>query len=296
MKKNIALFIFAIFAIGWFYPFSFVDNSFLTRDNYPTPILCNVLKEISYPCPSNLGELDSLFQNNLLRNGERWQTQPRFEEKRDRLLSHFEAAGFISERNPTYRHYDYVIILGATAGRMRKRVTHFLRILKIHKIEFGEIIFLSGERPLDPEVEPNDLWWNISDIPKTESQAAEIIWSQVALEEGVSLSPKFLSTPMIQDPETLITRRPGTSDTIRTWLSTNPKQGRVLLISNQPYCDYQLEVAKQVIREQGQWKEPLEIDTVGEKESGRTSVAVLLDTLARYIHARKAISDLMSKQ
>lgn len=179
---------------------------------------------------------------------------------------------------------------------MRRRTRYFLKLFKDHKIEFGELIFLAGERPLDPEVEPNDLWWNIEVIPKTEAEAAEVVWSQVAHEEGITFKPKFLSTPMIQDPETRIVRRPGTMDTIRNWLSTNPKQGRVLLVSNQPYCDYQREATKQAVVEQGQWREPLEIDVVGEQESSHTNVAVLLDTIARYIHARKAISDLMSKQ
>jgi hypothetical protein len=197
---------------------------------------------------------------------ERWEI-PDLPEKKEKIIEYADQLGFIRERLPSKQRYNYGIVMGATVFRMQKRL-HFLIELWKKGIRVEKLVFLTGERPLDPLVE------SLTDVCKTESQAAHYIWEHAEVPLKMRALPiTFIDVPMKGSV------RPSTGDTVGAWIKTGPAPGSCLLISNQPYCLYQDAAARKL------FPQPFDIETVGEEASLKSlNAAVVLDTIARYLY------------
>ena len=204
----------------------------------------------------NLLEIYKIFYEKygLKKNQERWQLEKKDEEKKLLLMPIFEKLGIVQEILPASKNYKTIIILGASVGRMRKRVA-FLQNLWEHGIRAERIVFFAGERLLvqDLEEEKNPLdesvssvpfregWTAPSVIPKSEAEVAPIIWDQIIVHKELREVPVlYISAPYVKDSKTQEMRRPNTGDLVRAWLTTHPPSpGKYMAISNNPYVYYQ---------------------------------------------------------
>ena len=110
----------------------------------------------------------------------------------------------------------------------------------------------------------------------------KLIFEQTDLPEAFRKIPvEFINTP-VQATKDGGTRRPNTADTVSAWLATGPMPGSCLAVSNQPYNLYQ----DAIIR--GSIPTTFTLETVGAgvETQKEESVAVYLDTIARYIFAK----------
>lgn len=73
-------------------------------------------------------------------------------EEREFVLAWAEKEGIYKEWEPLLREYDKAFILGATTGKMRTRL-QYLKKLWDKGIRFEEIVWLTGERPLDAKID-----------------------------------------------------------------------------------------------------------------------------------------------
>jgi hypothetical protein len=175
-------------------------------------------------------------------------------------------------------YYDYALILGATVSRMEARLS-FLAQEWERGVRFRKLVFLSGERILNPAIESFPMELN------TESQALVHLFNHLDLPEGM----KALPLEIIDSPARLNAkgdkRRPTTKDTLVDWLKRNPDAGSCLFISNQPYIGYQDAVCRTEL--------PLEfiIETIGPESFSNTTFAQYLDNLAKWLYQEKKANE-----
>ncbi len=169
-------------------------------------------------------------------NQERWEIAELAPEQRAFVLNWAEEQGLFASWKPSLREYDKALILGATTSRMQKRLD-YLKELWNEGVRFSEIVWLTGDRPLDSRVD------GLTDRCKNESEAAHIVWEETDLPEGMRALPVlFIAVPM--QGEGSIWRRPNTVDTLVAWLHRSPESCLALFISDQPFCGYQFAVIK----------------------------------------------------
>ena len=192
--------------------------------------------------------------------------------------------GLIDELIPSRKKFDYVLLLGATIPRMQQRLEHLARLWQ-SGVRYKQLVFLTGQRPLTPEIDKVDeLIANTSghlatkdSSPATESEAA------VMLFQSTPLMPDMRAVPVIfmESPRQWLQtywQRPNTRDTLKTWLRKNPEAGSVLVMSEQPSAYYQQEVVRQEL------PETFSVDIAARAAAPKTRLAILLDALALWLH------------
>jgi hypothetical protein len=230
-----------------------------------TPALIELLEWMGIRHDGTAASIAKETQKKWLRPGgaERWETPDVAEEKRAKIVQLAGKLGFISEIPPTRKKSDYCLIHGGTVSRMQLRLS-YLGALWEEGVRFDQLIFLTGRRPLDPEVEGTR--WQV------ESEAARSLWEELSLPAALKSFPiALIDVPMKA-------KRPITADTLIAWLATHPEPGSALFISSQPFCLYQDAVAKTHL------PPSFTFETVGpggEMETGHGGV--LLDTIARWL-------------
>ena len=276
----------------------------LTEEGIVRPEVIEILKELGYKGKKDIFSVNEYAQTHLLRppGKERWDLQDHSvsDARKKKVRDTFNKLGILSEKSPSYHdRFDHILILGATVNRMRERVS-FLKDQINKGLKYKKIYFLTGERPLDPAQENDSAlfaltedqskylrkkWKKSESRPATESAAARLVWDQVM--PATLPGPVFIDTPMSG------TKRPTTSDTIATWLKTNPEQGRVLAISNNPFISYQHTVILQSLLE-GQFLTKSQfylLETVGSGANpDKTGYHVSLDNLARTLYSETQIT------
>ncbi len=241
----------------------------------PSQPLLDLLEAMEVSHDGTLSSIVEATQKKWIRPAgkERWEIADLSAKEREKVIFHAERLGFFQERWPERKEYEYVLLLGATVFRMQKRIETMIRLWE-SGVRFHQIVILTGDRKLDPRVEA------LTEICETESEAAKALWKLAPIPDDMAAVPViFIASPMIETGG--IKRRPATGDTISSWLSTHPKEGSCLFISNQPYCLYQDAVVRKMMPK-GYF-----IETVGdEAEGSRQSAAVILDTIARWLYAQ----------
>lgn len=211
-------------------------------------------------------------------NQERWEVTELPLDKRLFVLTWAAEQGLFSDWKPACKEYDKALILGATTSGMQKRLD-YLKHLWVQGTRFHEIVWLTGERPLDPRVD------DFTEQCDTESKVACIIWAKSSLPEEMRTLPVlFITTPM--KGEGLSRQRPNTGDTIITWLKIAPTCCKALFVSDQPVCGYQFAVVKTNLP-----KEFL-FDVVGpgiDPSKYPNVAAITLDSVSRWIYQEKLI-------
>ena len=226
---------------------------------------------------STLEQANEFAQKNLLRKGERWDTQEEKEwhavisDKKALLLNDLESLGMIDSVEPKQKSYRYALVMGATTGSVAKRLD-YLASLKQNGLNFKEIVLLGGERQLR-DIEKDGLPEHIT----TEAQMMEYLCAHHAtLKNDTAL---LVNAPMAKHSDgTFI--RPNTDDTIVYFSKIAPADGSCLVISNNPYVLRQTKVAQRIL---DQVRFPTE--GAGKKVNPETiDIVMLMDEFARTIY------------
>ncbi len=203
-------------------------------------------------------------------NKERWEMGELAQEQREFVLDWGKEEGIYSPWAPALQNYDKAFILGASTGIMEKRLNYLIKLWK-EGIRFQEIVWLTGERPLNKSID------GLFEICAHESEAAHFIWKKTDLPEEMETLPVvFIDVPMKEG-----NKRPNTKDTIIGWLATNPSPCSCLFISDQPFCGYQFSIITSSL------PDDFAFDVAGEgvnPEAHPLAAAITLDSIARWLY------------
>ena len=206
-------------------------------------------------------------------NQERWEMAELSSDQRLFVLSWAAEQGLFAPWKPFYKTYDKALILGTTTSRMEMRLD-YLKQLWEEGIRFSEVVWLTGERPLDIQAD------GLTDRCSNESEAAHILWEESNLPEEMRALPVvFIAVPMKMEGPTL--KRPNTEDTMIAWLKSAPDPCTALFVSDQPFCGYQFAVIKASL------PSTFLFDLVGpgvDATSHPAAAAITLDSIARWIY------------
>lgn len=204
---------------------------------------------------------------------ERWEMQEISTKQRAFVLQWAKEQGLFTSWEPACKKYDQALILGATTSRMQTRLD-YLKKLWLKGIRFDEIVFLTGDRPLDKRID------ELTERCSNESEAAHILWKEATLPDEMRKLPViFVATAMKKEEGAL--KRPNTEDTLIAWLKTVHKPCTALFVSDQPFCGYQFAVIKSCL------PPSIQFDVVGEGVESIThpaAAAIILDSIARWIY------------
>lgn len=230
--------------------------------------LLTAVNRIDLSSIKSIPELNVIMQSLWIRkpNQERADLQDGVQEKRLRpfVLFHMHRLGMMKIVYPTEKiHYDYVVLHGAMINTMIKRI-HFLRKI-FSRLCNTQIVFLSGKRLLDPDRERTYLLKGL----QTEKDAAEYLMRQYNFSNVL-----FINATNFKGI------RPNTKDTVDAWMLMNPKPGRILAISNQPYIQRQDWILRDAM------PQDFSLETVGPGADSDIQTKVLFDELARLVYTQ----------
>ena len=212
-------------------------------------------------------------------NQERWEMAELSQDQKIFVLNWANAEGIFSQWNPSCRSYDKVLILGASTPRMKTRL-EFIKNLWTEGVRFNEIVWLTGDRPLDKRID------DCLDRCSNESEAAHIIWEETDLPiEMRNITITFIAVPMKVDGMQI--KRPNTEDTIIAWLKASPTPCKALFISDQPFCGYQFSIVKALL------PKDFLFDVAGKGVDSidhPAAAAITLDSIARWIYQEDKIA------
>lgn len=239
------------------------------KDHQLNPVaLCELAAALNIPANANL--IEETQKHWLRKPGqERWEMLELPQKQKQFVISWAEKEGLYAPWAPSNSLYDKALILGTTVPLMQKRLD-YLKKLWNDGIQFHEIVWLTGERPLDPQMD------GLSDHYQNEAEAARYLWKSATLPEQMQQLPVvFISLPMQG------TKRPNTEDTINAWLKTETEPVKSLFISDQPFNGYQFAVVKTNL------PDAFTFDLVGpgvDPQCHPAAAAITLDTIARWIY------------
>ncbi|MCX7337903.1 MAG: hypothetical protein NTX76_01290 [Alphaproteobacteria bacterium] len=233
---------------------------------------------------------------------ERWQMEEIYSDKREKLLPILQKLGVLDEIRPFLNQYDTILINGGLVSRMRVRLK-FLDEQWAKQVRAKHIVFLVSDRPLDPIKESIEVinnpqnstipfrpGWSAavaSVTPKTEADAAKIVWDQIITQPGLRRTKvHYVRAPMIMDEKTQIVKRPGTIDTMNAWLDTKPTPGKYLVISNNPFILYQCQVIKNALKKRGYSGNGAYLEATGPAADKDTPISVHMDNIALWLEAK----------
>lgn len=203
---------------------------------------------------------------------ERWEMSELLPEQKSFVLSWAGQQGLFASWEPARETYDKALILGATTSHMQMRL-EFLKQLWLAGTRFQEVVWLTGDRPLDPRID------GLLDRCSNESEAAHILWEEANLPEEMHALPvTFIAVPMMGE------RRPNTADTIIAWLERAPSPCSALFVSDQPFCGYQFAILEKYL------PDSIDFDVVGkgaDPSSHPAAAAITLDSIARWLYAER---------
>ncbi len=204
---------------------------------------------------------------------ELWEVDELSSEERQVVLDWAAKQGMFSPWKPSLDRYDVAVILGATTPRMQLRL-EYLKQLWLEGIRFDKVVWLTGDRPLDPRID------RFIDRCHQECEAARLIWQETDLPEDMRHLPAlFFAAPMKK--EGAVIKRPSREDTVAAWLQTEPAPCTALFVANQPFCGQQFAVIKACL------PKSFLFDFVGpgmDPAEYPAAAAITLDSLARWIY------------
>ncbi len=268
-------------------------NALLDPRGNPTKQLLDLLAFLHIQHDGTLESIVQATQKEWLRQAgkERWQVEEKYAELHEQLMPYLEKVITLQEIKPLQKQYDYAVILGATVSRIRMRLA-YLADLWHSGLRVNNIVFLTGQRPLDPEQEkPENLlnanngilpfkkdWQAPKQLPTMETDMAKLVYDQANLPENLRVIPvEFIDAPA-QKTQPGAMRRPNTLDTINSWLKTNPKPGFCLCVSTQPHIGYQDAVMRTYM------PAAFQLETVGPAAWSSVHNVIILDALARWLY------------
>ena len=251
----------------------------LLEHGKPSEALLRIFEILDIKHDGTAAGVNRAAQEKLLRKPgqERWQMANPHEGKRSQLLPVFASLGMLGEVKPKYQSYDYIILYGASVPGMKARL-QFLEQLWSQGLRTQQVVYLTGERPLDPSFEIAG-WQEVDNVPKTEVAAAQRLWHEtVTTPELQSVEVTFISSPMKGSIG------PNTVDTIIEWLKKSPKPGRWLAVSSNPFISYQDLTMRGVLAKFPEYEVGVELETVGQAAPEGTQISSFLDNIARVLY------------
>jgi hypothetical protein len=255
--------------------------------------LKDLLEQMQVSYKPQVRSLVAAMQSQWLRppGKERWEVAKLNLAQQERFMANVTNLGLVNEIHPTQGYYDYACVLGASVSTIKARFAHLLGLWN-SGVRFGQIVFLSGERPLCPEFETREaLLENMpqhlslrsdatdAPMPKNETEAMLFYYQNAQLPSEFLALPFQLVTAKKKHLPNTTKRRPNTSDTVLTWLQYTPRAGSVLAISNQPHIGYQFAVLRNIL------PKSFELEVVGPAAHEKTNPAIYLDAIARWTFA-----------
>lgn len=209
---------------------------------------------------------------------ERWEMNELSLKQKNFVLDWAEKQGLFTSWKPAFSFYDKALILGATTSKMQLRLD-YLKQLWQEGIRFSEIVWLTGDRPLDLRAD------GLTDRCSNESEAAHILWEETELPKEMRDIPVvFIAVPMKKEGASF--KRPNTADTLIAWLKVSPSPCKALFISDQPFCGYQFAVIKASLPNE------FLFDVVGlgvDPKNHPSAAAITLDSIARWMFQESLI-------
>ncbi|WP_062267393.1 hypothetical protein [Endozoicomonas arenosclerae] len=221
---------------------------------------------------------------------ERWEVKDLklSQEQRKKVFNYLEALGLINESRPEKQQFDYALVLGGTAPRMSARLQHLIKLWH-EGVRFNHIIFLSGQRPTLDDIDQTELL--VAKVigsdasedrkrkarPATEKEAAEMVYMSSNMPEAMrKLKVTFFSTDRFWEVDRW--QRGNTRDSIKNWVSSHPKPGSALIVSNQPHLFYQQEVIRQEL------PKGFVTEATAQASGANDQLIMYLDAMALWLH------------
>jgi hypothetical protein len=249
-----------------------------------------------YPPRENFNELAkdvydflSLTQKNfVVRSGnqERWEVKAPswIEENTVENTNNLKTLGFIDKVVPAIDNPDIVVVFGASNAIMQNRI-NYLEKLYTTGFVFQKVVLLSGERyvkeGLDGTIE------NLQNIALKYKLNFEKLTEMTLLEEIYLNSPvnnNIIPFISIDTPKGDLSR-PTTFTTLlkfSDWLSSEPDIGNIILVSNQPYVQYQEAIVSEVLKSANN----LQFQVIGDEFVLKNNIQTPVEALGTFIYAK----------
>lgn len=273
-----------------------LHTNLITFDKKPTPTFLALLSTCGIQHDGSLATIITATQKEqpegFLRpkNKERWQLTSYFEIHTTAIIQQCAALHMLTEIKPVKMHYDYAILFGGIIQGVRARLAHLVQCWQ-EGVRWKQLIILTGQRPLDPNIEATTTWidrnngslpikqtWHLTDHPLMETDMIHMVLEQSILPAAWQNIPLLIvDTPMQKKGTEFI--RPTTADTVYQWLSTHPSPGTILAISLQPLIGYQDAVLRRYL------PSSFTLETVGPAAvNDLIKPEILIDTIARWLY------------
>jgi hypothetical protein len=208
---------------------------------------------------------------------ERWDVYSLFDDaQRAKLTGIVKKSCLAKTKMPTKKHYDAVVVFGATTPRVQDRIGF---LMKIHQqgITWDKVYLLGATRDLKIGNEADKTVAKVLEakgVAATEMTMMNELWQQTVVSESL----KNLPVVSIVSGERPDGTRANTEDTLRDMTKDfgNVQGKNFLFVSNNPYICYQDAVTKKVLGQYG-----MSIETVGAAMSSGETMENVLDTVAR---------------
>lgn len=262
--------------------------------NVINPVL-DLLKILNVQHDGTLNDIVTKTQKLWIRSvgSELWDVKDKYHGQADMIIPLLKKIGCLDAVYPQQKEYDYLLFLGASLWTLRLRLASVIQWWK-NGVRFKKIVFLTGQRFLDPALEPKDALLNIEGkilpnranwkapefLPIMETDMMKMVYDQV--EVPTDMRDK-VEIEIIDSPQRTLPNgkkgRPITDDTITSWLATNPSPGNCLAVSNQPHLWRQHAVLRTLIPKE------FSIESAGGGVSGaEINISSFLDTIARWLY------------
>lgn len=215
----------------------------------------------------SLEEITGTHPTDWVQNGERWNFEERFMDKKEELTRALEKLGIFEERRAEKTHYNYAIVPGSLYASIKARINFLIKEWK-RGVRFDTLVFLTGKRKIHPEKESPEI---LGCTLKTEIDVMRLVWEQSELSEELRKIP----LEIIDADPFPFRERPNTLATVLAWLAKNPMPGSCLVVSNQPYVAYQHEIFVALL------PKTFSVESIGAAGGRNTPLSVLMDTVGR---------------
>lgn len=294
--------------------FSFAaDNSYFTllnADQSPSGPLAALLQLTDLEHDGTIEDVVSKTQKYWIRKEglERCNVIDMYWDKKEQifpLLAQIGVINAIVDICPKKDRFDYLFVHGGPLYYMHSRIALMARLLNLYK--FKSLVFLTGDRPLDPVAESEekifersslfeidqDWSWQSAKMPTTEYELNRMMFKMASKPDKWKHAPiKVITTqnPYIDRTEKKQVEftsvgypdKINTATSILLWLKSEPteKPCSCLAVSNQPYVGRQDALAHSL------FPSNFNITTIG-LGSSEENIAVHLDNIARWLYALK---------
>ncbi len=212
---------------------------------------------------------------------ERWEVPSKFQDQKKTFIPLLRDLGLVCKKMPAHNHYAYAIVFGGILSRVHTRIG-FLANIWNQGVRFDQIVFLGSDRLLVDDIEGRIHLKKFLKSNKVDFEKKKIRFPQTEIElmefvfeySKASQKLKKISKVSIKTPHGSQGRAP-TGESVEYWMNTNPKPGRLLLISSQPLIGYQSAISEPLFSSDF----PLDIVGAG-VDPEKVEISQLLDALS----------------